>query len=30
LFKMFKSIPMKSLNLFGAREGFHFEFTSLS
>jgi hypothetical protein len=28
--KIFKSIPMQSLNKFGARKGFHFEFTSLS
>jgi hypothetical protein len=30
LFKIFKSSRMQSLNIFGAREGFTFEFTSLS
>jgi hypothetical protein len=30
LFKVFKSIHMQSFNIFGARDGFLFEFTSLS
>jgi hypothetical protein len=28
LFKIFKSMTMQSLDIFGFREGFHFEFTS--